>query len=142
MLGLPYDYEIDMWSVGASLFEIATGKILFQGRSNNEMLFLISEVIGPLPKKLRKKGEFSSFHYEENGTFKRVMQDQVTTKEFIKPTVITKPSVNIKEEVVPSGTPDEQKLPLQLYDLLTKILVWDPKQRITPDEALKHPFLS
>jgi serine/threonine-protein kinase PRP4 len=142
VLGLPYDYQIDIWSVGVSLFEIATGRILFQGKSNNEMLYLMSEVLGPIPKKLRKKGEFSSMHYEENGTFKRVMEDQVTGKEFIKPMIITKPTVNIKDEIMgPSTTPEEQKLLMQFYDLLTKILIWDPKHRITPDEALKHSFL-
>jgi len=32
---------IDTWAVGCSLFEIFTGKFLFEGGSNNEMLKLI-----------------------------------------------------------------------------------------------------
>ena len=29
---------MDMWSVGCVLYELFTGKILFPGRTNNEML--------------------------------------------------------------------------------------------------------
>lgn len=32
------------WAAGASLFELYTGKIMFQGNSNNQMLKLIQEV--------------------------------------------------------------------------------------------------
>lgn len=34
----PADYAMDMWSVGCVLYELFTGKILFPGRTNNEML--------------------------------------------------------------------------------------------------------
>ena len=32
------------WAAGVSLFELYTGKIMFQGNSNNHMLKLIQEV--------------------------------------------------------------------------------------------------
>merc|ERR1712146_512789 len=35
ILGLPYDTQIDVWSAGATLFELATGRILFTGKTNN-----------------------------------------------------------------------------------------------------------
>merc|ERR1712176_1095688 len=38
MLGLEYDTQIDVWSAGASIYELATGKILFNGNTNNAML--------------------------------------------------------------------------------------------------------
>ena len=34
---MPYDFSIDMWSVGASIYELYTGKILFSGKSNNQV---------------------------------------------------------------------------------------------------------
>lgn len=46
---------MDMWSVGCVLYELYTGKILFPGRSNNEMLKLMMDVKGPFPKKMLKK---------------------------------------------------------------------------------------
>ena len=41
VLGLPYDYGVDLWSIAATIFELYTGKIMFPGKSNNEMLKLI-----------------------------------------------------------------------------------------------------
>jgi len=41
VLGLPYDYGVDLWSVAVTIYELYTGKIMFPGKSNNEMLKLI-----------------------------------------------------------------------------------------------------
>ena len=38
---------MDMWSVGCVLYELFTGKILFPGRTNNEMLKLMMDVKVP-----------------------------------------------------------------------------------------------
>lgn len=80
VLGIQYGYGIDMWSVGACLYEIFTGKILFPGKSNNEMLYYFMEVAGPFSKKLIKKGQFSDQYFDESGAFKRVMIDKITQK--------------------------------------------------------------
>jgi serine/threonine protein kinase len=50
---------MDMWSIGCCLFELYTGKILFPGNSNNEMLKLMMELKGPFPKKMLKKVRLS-----------------------------------------------------------------------------------
>ena len=55
VLGLPYDHALDMWSVACCLYELYTGKIIFGGRTNNEMLRLHIELKGPFPKKMLKK---------------------------------------------------------------------------------------
>jgi serine/threonine protein kinase len=43
-LGLKYSFAMDLWSVGVCLFELYTGKFMFTGRNNNEMLkqFMVS----------------------------------------------------------------------------------------------------
>lgn len=46
VLGVPYDPALDMWSIGCTLYELYTGKILFPGRSNNQMLRLMMELKG------------------------------------------------------------------------------------------------
>ena len=38
MMGHWYDYAIDLWAVGCTMFELYTGKILFNERDNNQML--------------------------------------------------------------------------------------------------------
>ena len=48
------------------IYELLTGRILFPGRSNNEMLKLMMDVKGAFPKKMLKKGEFSLQHFEDD----------------------------------------------------------------------------
>jgi serine/threonine protein kinase len=49
------DTAMDMWSVGCVLYELFTGKILFPGRTNNEMLKHMMAMKGPFPKKMLRK---------------------------------------------------------------------------------------
>lgn len=37
VLGIPWDYGIDMWSAGCTIYELYTGKILFPGKTNNQV---------------------------------------------------------------------------------------------------------
>ena len=55
VLGLPYDHPMDIWSVGCCLYELYSGKVLFPGSTNNDMLRLHMELKGPFPKKMLKK---------------------------------------------------------------------------------------
>lgn len=41
-----------MWSVGCTLYELYTGKILFPGSSNNHMIKLAMDVKGKMPNKV------------------------------------------------------------------------------------------
>ena len=48
------------------IYELFTGRILFPGRTNNEMLKLMMDAKGPFPKKMLKKGEFTPQHFEDD----------------------------------------------------------------------------
>ena len=75
------DTTMDMWSIGCVLYELYTGKILFPGRSNNEMLKLMMDVQGPFPKKMLRKGAFADRHFDLNDpncAFFHVEEDPVT----------------------------------------------------------------
>jgi serine/threonine-protein kinase PRP4 len=43
-LGIEYDYAIDIWSLAATLFELYTGRILFQDNKNNNQLLKVRGV--------------------------------------------------------------------------------------------------
>lgn len=80
VLGMPYDFGIDIWSIGCTLFELYTGKILFTGRSNNQMLRAIMECRGKFSHKILRKAEFAGFHFDDLLNFRSVEKDKLTGK--------------------------------------------------------------
>lgn len=66
---MPYDTALDMWSIGCTLYELYTGKILFPGRNNNQMLLHIQELKGRFNNKFLKKARFADQHFDELGKF-------------------------------------------------------------------------
>jgi hypothetical protein len=84
-LGLQPGYEMDMWSAACCLFELYTGKILFQGSSNNQMIKLYMEVKGPFPKKLIRRAQFAVDHFADDcETFLYRTKDVVTGMDIIQ----------------------------------------------------------
>ncbi|KAL7423690.1 U4/U6 small nuclear ribonucleoprotein prp4 [Cryptotrichosporon argae] len=148
ILGLPYDMAIDIWSVGCTLFELYTGKILFPGRSNNHMLLLMMEVKGKLPHRMIKKSELGAMHFDENMNFVSVEKDKITGADVVKSTVINKATRDLRSRLLPSSSvqlrmkDDELRQLQQFVDLLEKCLMLDPARRISPREALLHPFVA
>lgn len=80
ILGMPYDFALDIWSVGCTLYELYTGKILFTGRSNNQMLRSVMECRGRFTTKMLKRSTFAGVHFDENGNFRSVEVDKLTGK--------------------------------------------------------------
>lgn len=78
VLGVPYDPSLDIWSIGCTLYELYTGKILFPGRSNNHMLLLMMELKGRFNTKMIKKAKFGEMYFDEMGGFESVETDRVT----------------------------------------------------------------
>uniref|UniRef100_A0A0E0P0B0 Homologous-pairing protein 2 homolog n=1 Tax=Oryza rufipogon TaxID=4529 RepID=A0A0E0P0B0_ORYRU len=140
ILGLPYDHPLDMWSAGCCLSELYTGKILFDGSTNNDMLRLHMELKGPFPKKMLRKGAFTMQHFDQNMNFLARKKDPITK------TVVNRLLLNIKPKGVGSAISscpgDDPKMISSFKDLLEKIFVLDPKKRITVSEALSHPFIT
>jgi serine/threonine-protein kinase PRP4 len=80
ILGMPYEFAIDIWSVGCTLYELYTGKILFTGRTNNQMLRSIIETRGKFTTKMLKRAQFAHVHFDEMANFISVEQDKLTGK--------------------------------------------------------------
>lgn len=80
ILGMPNDYAIDMWSIGCTLYELYTGKILFTGDSNNQMLRAIIEIRGKMSAKLYRRGQLWQMHFDDMGNFVSQERDKVLGK--------------------------------------------------------------
>ncbi|KAI9621989.1 hypothetical protein PSHT_06445 [Puccinia striiformis] len=145
ILGLPYDCSIDIWSIGCTLYELYTGKILFPGRSNNHLLLLIMELKGRFNSKLLKKAKFSNVHFDdENGNFLSMEKNRITGTDVVKSINIpNKPAQGLQSRLMPNHVTKKMqdadvKLLTAFVDLLEKILTLEPSRRISPKEALNQ----
>lgn len=80
ILGMQYDYCIDMWSTGCTIYELYTGKILFSGKSNNQMLKFFMDLKGKFPNKVVRKGQFKDQHFDQNCNFLYQEIDKITER--------------------------------------------------------------
>ncbi|KAL7196578.1 hypothetical protein ACSBR1_036564 [Camellia fascicularis] len=140
ILGLTYDHPMDIWSVGCCLFELYTGKVLFPGATNNDMLRLHMELKGPFLKKMLRKGGFTEQHFDQDLNFLATEEDPVTKK------IIRRMISSFKPKdvgaIVTSSPGEDPKMLANFRDLLEKVFVLDPDKRITVTQALSHPFIT
>ncbi|XP_014252323.1 serine/threonine-protein kinase PRP4 homolog [Cimex lectularius] len=143
ILGIPYDFGIDMWSAGCTIYELYTGKIMFPGKSNNQMLKLFMDLKGKMPNKLIRKGAFKDQHFDVNCNFLSHEVDKVTEREkvVVMSTIIATRELH-SELVGNQHLPEDQARKVnQLKDLLDRVLMLDSSKRIALNQALTHPFI-
>ena len=99
ILGLKYDTPIDLWSIGATIYEIASGKIMFPGHSNNQMLKLFMELKGKIPNKLIRKGQFRLNHFDDSCNFTSHEIDKVTQRDKVTVMPVINKSRSISQEL-------------------------------------------
>lgn len=62
-MGIPYEDNVDIWSLGCMIFELITGKYLFDPKKSDrynedeDHLALMIETLGLIPKKLALSGK-------------------------------------------------------------------------------------
>merc|ERR1711962_856920 len=143
ILGMKYDFMVDLWACGATIYELYTGKIMFAGQTNNHMLKMFMDLKGKIPNKIIRKGQFKDIHFDSNCCFLYHDIDRVTQREKVVQMPVVNKVRNLDHELTGGAKlPEEQlKKVLQLRDFLDKICVLDPAKRITLNQCLTHPFI-
>merc|ERR1712094_166330 len=121
-----------------------TGKILFSGRDNNEMLKMQFEVSGVFPKKLIRVAEFREKYFNDELIFEYNKIDKFSKAELKIPMKFTKPPKSLHRKLLQYSmklNSDGKRKVAQLANLLTKMFAIDPKLRFDVDQCLKHPFV-
>ncbi|PCH44245.1 Pkinase-domain-containing protein [Wolfiporia cocos MD-104 SS10] len=110
-----YNTAIDVWSIGCIFAELMLGKPLFKGKDYVDQLNKLLEVLGtPSNETIERIGSSRAQAYVRSLPFKKTV-------------------------------PFSKVLPLadaQAVDLLTRMLTFDPAERITVSDALEHPWLA
>jgi len=149
MVGLKFGIPIDMWSMACVLAETYTGKIIYEGRDNNQMLLYHQQVCGRYPVKVGRKGHFWPRHFDSQGDFTENKVDPVTeftiklTHRFTDQATNDITSILDPRDSFKRGFSEQERTKFkQFKDLLLKMMNMDPAKRITPEQALQHPFLT
>jgi len=107
-----YNYAIDVWSTGCVIAETVLTTPLFPGESAVDQLVEVIKILGTPTKNqiLAMNPEYNDFRFP-------IIKAYPWAKVF-------------KSKTVPND----------FLDLLSKILIYEPNQRLTPLQALAHPF--
>lgn len=143
ILGLPYDYGIDLWSVAVTIYELYTGKIMFPGKTNNEMLKMFMDLRGKMTNKFIKKAVLKDKHFDADCNFIYRETDKITKYEKVSLLTNIPVTRDLHSELISNQRMPEDQLRkvVQLKDLLDKILIIDTTKRITIKQAMSHPFV-
>lgn len=143
ILGMTYDFGIDLWSAACTIYELYTGKIMFPGKTNNQMLKLFMDLKGKMPNKVIRKGAFKDHHFDAACNFLYRDVDRVTEREKVVVMPTINPTRNLQHELLGEGTlpEDHTRKVTQLKDLMERCLMLDPVKRATIDNCLMHQFI-
>jgi CDC-like kinase len=125
ILELGWSQPCDVWSIGCIIFELYLGVTLFQTHDNREHLAMMERVIGPLPYRMTKRSKTKYFprgklDWDERSPGGRFVRENC------KP---------LKSYQLDHDTDTNM-----LFDLIARMLEYEPYKRLTTREALVHPF--
>ncbi|KAG1099483.1 hypothetical protein G6F42_017815 [Rhizopus arrhizus] len=118
ILGISYHKAIDMWSVGCIIAELYTGLPLFPGENEQEQLSCIMETMGLPDRHLVERYSIGNPRIVANSKGKKRYPGTRSLFQALK-----------CHDIV-------------FIDFVERCLQWDPSRRMTPQEGLKHEWIT
>ena len=129
IMEMGWSHPCDVWSIGCIIFEAALGVTLFQTHDNREHLAMMERILGPIPHRMARESRVK--YFTSNG---RLDWDRDSSNgKYVRK--------NCKDlfKYIPNelqGNTDWN----DMFDLIRKMLIFEPTKRLTLSEALRHPF--
>uniref|UniRef100_A0A8D8X6J4 Stress-activated protein kinase JNK n=1 Tax=Cacopsylla melanoneura TaxID=428564 RepID=A0A8D8X6J4_9HEMI len=126
ILEMGYKENVDIWSVGCIMGEIIRGGILFPGTDHIDQWTKITEQLGtPSDEFLSKLQPTIQDYIKKKPRYPGYSYEQL-----------------FPDTLFPADSTEHSNLKAsEARDLLSKMLVVDPEQRISVDQALNHPYI-
>nr|XP_018898939.1 PREDICTED: homeodomain-interacting protein kinase 2 isoform X2 [Bemisia tabaci] len=156
ILGLPFCEAIDMWSLGCVVAELFLGWPLYPGSSEYDQIRYISQTQGlPTEHMLNNASKTTKFFYRDMDStypfWRLKTPEEYESETAIKTKEARKYIFNCLDDIgqvnVPADLEGGELLAekadrREFIDLLKRMLTMDQERRITPGEALNHPFVT
>jgi len=132
IMGMGWSYPCDIWSIACILIQLYTGDALFQTHENREHLAMMEKVLGRFPDHFIEKADRHSRKYFHKGSVVFPSEETTSPHEREKQVAYVSKMRRLADYVAPEDD--------QFLDLLSQLFEYDPRKRITANEAMKHPF--
>ncbi|KAF8374213.1 jnk-1 [Pristionchus pacificus] len=155
ILGMGYTETVDVWSIGCIFGEMVRGRVLFPGTDHIDQWTKVVEILGSPSTKFVNQLQTTFQYFEFEPPYKKVIVSSFSLYARVVITTAVRNYVLNRPHYPP--TPFEELFPTHIFpkaadnarlsasqarDLLSKMLVIDPAERITVDKALQHPYVN
>ncbi|XP_034015753.1 homeodomain-interacting protein kinase 2-like [Thalassophryne amazonica] len=145
ILGLKFTEAIDMWSLGLVMVSMLCRFHLYSAAYEYDLLKLVTGTLGQPPADLMNIAMYTETFFsrdEDAWKFKTPEQYGASGKPTsTEATCFVKNLDEIKDYYQVDNSMKEEDLH-EFIDLLKKMLKVDPRERITPSEALQHNYIT
>ena len=134
LYGLPFDTQIDMWSLGCLLVEVYIGRRLFDAFNRASAIATMAKTLGPIPRHRFEAGRFYSVlsSLPVYGTLSVDAYGQTSSSAYNQPLMARLTNLLRCED----------RKCHTFVSFLAGCLEYDARHRLTPLAALRHPFIA